>query len=145
VKAWPRACRFGEESQQPTFPQVRQSLRCTQGEPARRHSAHPSGVCGATGLIISRLRVIRHVHRTLRSASYISGDLGMAYTAVITPSGARQLLPIASSLGALLPTSGPHGGASSGQLVAADLPHYQIGGCAARFGQGSVCEPEQLV
>lgn len=36
--AWRRACRFGEESQQPTWPQVRQSLRWTHGEPSCRHS-----------------------------------------------------------------------------------------------------------
>jgi hypothetical protein len=38
------ACRIGDESQQPTCPQVRHSRRCTHGVPRRRHSAQPSGV-----------------------------------------------------------------------------------------------------
>ncbi len=41
-----RAWRFGDESQQPTCPQVKQSRRCSQGEPVRRHSSQPCGVRG---------------------------------------------------------------------------------------------------
>ena len=44
-----RAWRFGEESQQPTCPQVRHSRRCTHGVPMRRHSSQPCGVRGTTG------------------------------------------------------------------------------------------------
>ncbi len=36
------ACVLGDESQQPTFPQVRQVRRCTQVAPIARHSSHPS-------------------------------------------------------------------------------------------------------
>ena len=36
-KAWARACRSGEESQQPTCPQVRHRRRCTQSDPRIRH------------------------------------------------------------------------------------------------------------
>ena len=36
-----RACRMGEESQQPTCPHVRHSRRCTHGVPSRRHSSQP--------------------------------------------------------------------------------------------------------
>src|SRR6186713_1271607 len=38
------ACLFGELSQQPTWPQVRQSRRCTQREPVFRHSSQPSAL-----------------------------------------------------------------------------------------------------
>ena len=44
------ACRSGEESQHPTWPQVRQSRRCTQRVPSRRHSSQPSGVVGITDI-----------------------------------------------------------------------------------------------
>ena len=37
------ACRSGDESQHPTWPQVRHSRRCTQCVPSRRHSSQPSG------------------------------------------------------------------------------------------------------
>jgi hypothetical protein len=49
AKACPRGCRSGEESQQPTCPQVRNSRRCTHGDPRARHSSQPSGVRGVTG------------------------------------------------------------------------------------------------
>jgi hypothetical protein len=39
-----RACRFFESSQHPTCPQVRQTRRCTQVSPIRRHSAQPRDV-----------------------------------------------------------------------------------------------------
>jgi hypothetical protein len=42
------ACRFGEESQQPTCPQVRQVRRCTQRSPVLRHSSQPSTDSGGT-------------------------------------------------------------------------------------------------
>src|SRR3984885_15353697 len=48
-KAWARACRSGEESQQPTCPQVRHRRRCTQSDPRIRHSSQPPGVRGVTG------------------------------------------------------------------------------------------------
>src|SRR3954468_17798623 len=48
------ACVFFEESQQPTWPQVRHSRRCTQRLPDCRHSSHPSGVFASNVLIMSR-------------------------------------------------------------------------------------------
>src|SRR5438270_8151113 len=47
------ACLFLEESQQPTWPHVRQSRRCTQSSPIARHSSQPS-VLGETGRICFR-------------------------------------------------------------------------------------------
>src|ERR1700722_18457103 len=47
------ACRLGEESQQPTWPQVRQSRRCTQGSPVLRHSSQPSAL-GVTSRMVAR-------------------------------------------------------------------------------------------
>src|SRR5215472_5468925 len=47
------ACRLGELSQQPTCPQVRQSRRCTQGDPILRHSSHPRAL-GVTARMPSR-------------------------------------------------------------------------------------------
>ncbi|MFC5127072.1 hypothetical protein ACFPRL_28205 [Pseudoclavibacter helvolus] len=44
-----RACRIGEESQHPTFPQVRHIRRCSQGVPAATQSSHDPGVRGRTG------------------------------------------------------------------------------------------------
>src|SRR5258708_40219487 len=44
------ACLFLEESQQPTWPHVRQSRRCTQRSPAARHSSQPLEL-GVTGRI----------------------------------------------------------------------------------------------
>ena len=43
------ACRLGLESQQPTWPQERQSRRWTQRPPIFRHSSQPLVVCGWTG------------------------------------------------------------------------------------------------
>src|SRR5215204_3920050 len=54
------ACLFFEESQQPTWPQMRQSRRCTQLSPLCRHSSQPLGVFGVTSRIWSRC-----VHGTL--------------------------------------------------------------------------------
>jgi len=53
---WPtaRACRSGEESQQPTCPQVRPGRKCTHSVPSRRHSSHPFGVCRYTCRIMLR-------------------------------------------------------------------------------------------
>src|SRR6266568_1806534 len=48
------ACRFGEESQQPTCPQNRHSRRWTQWSPVFRHSVQPSVVLGVTSWIWSR-------------------------------------------------------------------------------------------
>lgn len=45
--ACPLACLAGEESQQPTCPQARQSRRCTQVPPSARQSSQPSWVCGS--------------------------------------------------------------------------------------------------
>src|SRR6202007_2131056 len=47
------ACLFFEESQQPTWPHVRQRRRCTQSSPNARHSSQPS-VLGETGRICLR-------------------------------------------------------------------------------------------
>ena len=47
------ACRFGESSQQPTWPQVRQSLRCTHLERVFRHSSQPRAL-GVTSWIDSK-------------------------------------------------------------------------------------------
>src|SRR5438445_10092790 len=44
------ACLFLEESQQPTWPHVRQRRRCTHGSPVARHSSQPSEL-GVTGRI----------------------------------------------------------------------------------------------
>src|SRR5438132_8185036 len=44
------ACLFLEESQQPTWPHVRQSRRCTHSSPLARHSSQPSEL-GVTGRI----------------------------------------------------------------------------------------------
>src|SRR5438876_402265 len=44
------ACLFLEESQQPTWPHVRQSRRCTHRSPVARHSSQPSEL-GVTGRI----------------------------------------------------------------------------------------------
>src|SRR5437868_15455149 len=44
------ACLFLEESQQPTWPHVRQSRRCTHCSPVARHSSQPSEL-GVTGRI----------------------------------------------------------------------------------------------
>src|SRR6266508_3049699 len=72
VCACRRACRFGEESQQPTCPQVRHSRRCTHLDPERRHSSQPSGVRGTTGWTsLSRCRLavlICSPPRSLRSS-----------------------------------------------------------------------------
>src|SRR5216684_4019876 len=38
------AWRFGVSSQQPTWPQVRQSRRCSHSEPIFRHSSQPSAL-----------------------------------------------------------------------------------------------------
>lgn len=46
-----RACRFGELSQQPTWPQLRQRRRWIHESPVRRHSSQPSGVFGETSRI----------------------------------------------------------------------------------------------
>src|SRR3981081_4321055 len=48
------ACLFGESSQHPTCPQVRQRRRCTQLSPLLRHSSHPRGVLGAWSLAARR-------------------------------------------------------------------------------------------
>src|SRR5260370_36456439 len=45
------ACRLGDESQQPTWPQVRHRRKCTQREPILKHSSHPFAL-GVTGRII---------------------------------------------------------------------------------------------
>src|SRR5690348_4355089 len=47
------AWRCGEESQHPTWPQVRHNLRWTQGEPILRHSSQPFAL-GTTSRIVSR-------------------------------------------------------------------------------------------
>ena len=39
---WAVACRFGELSQQPTWPQCMHRRRCTHPEPMRTHSSQPS-------------------------------------------------------------------------------------------------------
>src|SRR5260221_10052719 len=44
------ACLFFEESQQPTWPQIMQSRRCTHVSPILRQSSQPL-LCGVTGLI----------------------------------------------------------------------------------------------
>src|SRR5262245_11902163 len=44
------ACLFLEESQQPTWPHVRQRRSCTQSSPLARHSSHPVEL-GVTGRI----------------------------------------------------------------------------------------------
>ena len=46
------ACRFGDESQQPTCPQVRQRRRWTHSPPIFKQSSHPSAL-GVTFLIVS--------------------------------------------------------------------------------------------
>src|SRR6185437_10790331 len=53
--AWkcPVAWRCGEESQHPTWPQVRHNLRWTQREPILRHSSQPFAL-GTTSRIVSR-------------------------------------------------------------------------------------------
>ena len=43
---WALACLPCEESQQPTWPHVVHSRRCTQVIPRARHSSQPSGVVG---------------------------------------------------------------------------------------------------
>src|SRR5215207_6069356 len=48
------ACLFFEESQHPTWPQMRQSRRWTQVSPICRHSSQPWGVRGVTSRIWSR-------------------------------------------------------------------------------------------
>jgi hypothetical protein len=48
------ACRFGESSQHPTWPQVRHKRRCTQREPIFRHSSHPSAL-GVTSRMAASL------------------------------------------------------------------------------------------
>src|SRR5438128_2625560 len=59
MRGWPVAwkclvaCLFGDESQQPTWPHVRQSRRCTHESPVARHSSQPS-VLGVTGRICLR-------------------------------------------------------------------------------------------
>src|SRR6185437_12315453 len=47
------AWRCGEESQHPTWPQVRHNLRWTQREPILRHSSQPFAL-GTTSRIVSR-------------------------------------------------------------------------------------------
>src|SRR3954447_23318800 len=53
--AWkcPVACRPGDWSQQPTWPQVRQTRRCTHGLPVFRHSSQPRAL-GVTWTIVAR-------------------------------------------------------------------------------------------
>src|SRR5947207_14162290 len=46
------ACRFGESSQQPTWPQVRQSRKCTHVERVCKHSSQPRAL-GVTSRIES--------------------------------------------------------------------------------------------
>src|SRR4051812_43898415 len=48
------ACRFGEESQQPTLPHVRQTRRWTHAPPIFRHSSQPAKSSGGSTLIWSR-------------------------------------------------------------------------------------------
>src|SRR5713226_5238770 len=54
------ACLFLEESQQPTWPHVRQSRRCTHRCPAARHSSQPSelGVTGRISLTCGQVRAM---------------------------------------------------------------------------------------
>src|SRR2546421_6785947 len=61
--AWAVACRFGDESQQPIFPQAIHIRRWTQSLPILRHSSHPSIVAGraATSLSSRGLRIGRSV------------------------------------------------------------------------------------
>ena len=81
---WPtaRACRSGEESQQPTCPQVRHGRKCTHSVPSRRHSSHPFGVCGYTCRIMlgwGSLTVdvgVLAVSLPLRISSCSPGDAG---------------------------------------------------------------------
>ena len=81
---WPtaRACRSGEESQQPTCPQVRYGRKCTHSVPSRRHSSHPFGVCGYTCRIMLRwgsLTVdvgVLAVSLPLRMSSMLAGGRG---------------------------------------------------------------------
>ncbi len=54
------ACLCGELSQQPTWPQVRQRRRCTQGEPIFKHSSQPSAL-GVTVVDAVQMRaILRH-------------------------------------------------------------------------------------
>src|SRR6266545_2193929 len=54
-RAWRLAWRLGEESQQPTLPQVWHIRRWTHQLPVSRHSSQPAtGPCGSVSLIWSR-------------------------------------------------------------------------------------------
>src|SRR5580704_611870 len=63
------ACLFGESSQQPTCPHVRQMRKCTHGLPVFRHSSQPRAL-GCTFLMVSRWE---HLLVTVRSSP---GDAG---------------------------------------------------------------------
>jgi hypothetical protein len=83
LAAWARACRFGDESQQPTWPQVKQSLRCTQSEPEARHSAQPAGVSGSTswmklmcGSVVFTIPSCRDPAEGVDQTSQSSGRMG---------------------------------------------------------------------
>jgi len=56
---------FGESSQQPTCPQLRQMRRCTHGLPVFRHSSQPRAL-GCTFLMLSRWE---HLLATFHSSS----------------------------------------------------------------------------
>lgn len=53
---WTLACLFGEESQQPMCPQLRQRRRCTHWLPVARHSWQPCGV-NAGGSAVPSVRI----------------------------------------------------------------------------------------
>lgn len=57
LPAWAEACRFGEESQQPTWPQLMHIRRWTHQLPVRRQSSQPSAE-GTTSWIWSRCEQI---------------------------------------------------------------------------------------
>src|SRR4051812_1173691 len=73
-----RACRPGDESQQPTCPHVRHSRRWTHGVPSSRHSSQPRGVRGTTGRIrswwvqIAVARMARGIGRARHAPSAIT-------------------------------------------------------------------------
>jgi hypothetical protein len=131
-----RAWRSREQSQQPTYPQVRHSRRCTHGVPSRRHSSHPSGVLGTTGPTSSRC------------GSYVTDtrapDLATASQDQRSPRDGGA--PTGQALRRLFPDSRDSPpGTSSGRLVLAGgypqrkpgrhgrrvCEDYQFGGCAA--------------
>ena len=80
------AWRFGELSQQPTWPQVRHRRRCTQGEPIFRHSSQPSALGVTSRMSPTWAHVVGHqiLLGSARSRRLVAGSARKACSAATT-------------------------------------------------------------